>query len=70
LLFQTSEDWTGEVRDYVEVKVEKKKKKHRRSASFGHADKKLEVHLEYIMKLHVLDYPLDSHKMVIIVSLS
>lgn len=35
---QTPEDWHVEV---AETKAEKKKKKHRRSASFGHADKKL-----------------------------
>ncbi|XP_060575763.1 glucocorticoid-induced transcript 1 protein-like, partial [Ruditapes philippinarum] len=35
---QTPEDWHVEV---IENKAEKKKKKHRRSASFGHADKKL-----------------------------
>ncbi|XP_060596674.1 protein FAM117B-like [Ruditapes philippinarum] len=34
----TPEDWHVEV---IENKAEKKKKKHRRSASFGHADKKL-----------------------------
>ena len=37
-MFQTPDDWHVEV---TESKGEKKKKKHRRSASFGHADKKL-----------------------------
>lgn len=36
---QTPEDWQLEV---IERKTEKKKKKHRRSASFGHDDKKLD----------------------------
>lgn len=44
-LFQTSEDW---VQEAVEIKKEKKKKKHRRSASFGHADTKLEVCIMYL----------------------
>ncbi|KAL4222270.1 Glucocorticoid-induced transcript 1 protein [Mactra antiquata] len=37
---QTPDDWSNEV---IESKSEKKKKKHRRSASFGHADKKITV---------------------------
>ena len=38
--FQTPVDWQSEI---TNTKENKKKKKHRRSASFTHADKKLNV---------------------------
>lgn len=46
LFFQTPEDWHVEV---AETRAEKKKKKHRRSASFGHADKKLAVRVVFFL---------------------
>ena len=40
IFLQTPADWPSEI---LNTKENKKKKKHRRSASFGHADKKLNV---------------------------